>query len=152
MKSGMPVTWWQYGLYGLMEITPPHWFGRWSIMLMVCIAVWIRLFFHRDSNNGVEFITDTTSQDWYKQFEASSNVKQLTTVLLRWSGFYDSSVPLGVTILGLRNHSDRTEHTEFLTRLEHTLYDPNYQMPLSLETMKNYLLDHKFFESLTRHD
>ena len=146
----MPTTWWQYGLYGLSELTRPHRFGWWTVLLVVvCWLVLWYLFKRKDSEITIEK-SQFNVIDRPKRFDQVQTLEQVANLIVRRSWSYDESVPLGVTLLWLQTKSWRSDHAQFLIRLERTLYDPDYTTMISSDETKDYLREYSFFDSLTR--
>lgn len=147
----MPTTWWQYWLYGLIELTRPHWFGRWTIGLFIAIGLLIWMVRSSKNTSSIQEQKISTPDIHRAQdFESIITLRQLAVLLLKWSWDYDRSIALGVTLLGLQQTPKRNLHHEFLMRMERSLYDPLYDTKVSLEETKQYMIDHEFFDWLTQ--
>lgn len=147
----MPTTWWQYWLYGLMELTPPSWFWWWSILLVVAVWVLIWIVFF-DGLQGEEppWIQEVVIRKWVEEFGAVDSLEGMTKLLLEWSGEYDPEIPLWITLIALSHRPLRSKHRTFLKSIEQTLYDPQFEAPMNVESVKQYLIDDSYFDGLTK--
>lgn len=149
----MPTTWWQYWLYGLMELSRPHWFGWWSVALGIVVGLrvwWTRFANHNTPISQEKVLVSEPSKDRSSRFESAMTLRKLAVVLLQRAWEYDATTPLGVTLLGLQTRPQRTPHRDFLMNMERSLYDPLYDTKVSLQEMKRYMIDHSFFDWLTQ--
>lgn len=144
----MPTTWWAYGLYGLMELTRPHWFGWWSVLLLVCICIVVRLLTHKQKlqDSALQIVP---SRNRSVEFNSATTLEWITKLMLERSWTYSPDVPLWVTLLSLQSIWRRKDHTQFLLHLEKTLYDGFYDTKITTEEARVYLLNHRFFDWLT---
>jgi hypothetical protein len=131
-----------------MELTPPHWFGWWTVCLIVLLGggVWLLWYSKNTEHTPSEFQPVSPPKNRQVLFESSNTLRKLAVLLLQRYGEYDASVPLGVTLLGLQKTPQRKQHNEFLANMERSLYDPLYDTQVSLEQMKQYMIDHEFFD------
>ena len=139
----MPVTWWQYGLYGLMSPVPTWWFGWRTIALVIVLSVFVRyiLKYFKPTQQLPQQQLETT-QDRMNSLEETKTIEQLTRLIIEWSWYTDHSVSLWATLCRLQESSLRKDHRSYLQQLEYTLYDPAYEIKISLEQAKNYLINH----------
>lgn len=144
----MPTTWWNYGLYGFIELTRPHWFGWWSVLLVVCIGVLLWLFFYKEE---LEEHANEIKQNRNRsaEFQSTTTLEWITKLMLERSWTYKAAIPLWVTLLVLQNKRRWRNHKQFLTQLERTLYDVSYVNGFDSEELKKYLTEHTFFDWLT---
>jgi hypothetical protein len=144
----MPTTWWIYGLYGLIELARPHWFGWWTVVLILCIAVLLWLLTHKTVSQE-DTQPKVPVRNRSAEFESATTLEWTTKLMLERSWTYKVTIPLWVTLLALQNKPRWSSHKKLLIQLESTLYDESYEAWIDCEALKLYLLDHKFFDWLT---